>query len=300
MKVLITGACGFIGRNLIKELEQLHQLRLLDQTRPEEATVFAPSAPTGRALDPLKIDWPFVQAEITDADAMYAACQGMDAVIHLAGEPRGLPEIGVETFRINALGTFVAINAAHQAGVRRFMCASSINAFGTIYWRLSGKPVSYDWMPIDETFPAVPEDPYSLSKLVNEETCAAFHRAYGMTTAAFRFAGVWSQEIYDKCMVEGLKPTEQWSDDLFQWVHVADVVAGICQALGKQDLPGYGAYTLGASDTRCPEPTMEILRKFRPDLSPKVTAPLNGRAALLSIGLAHRIFGYSPRYRLVA
>ena len=39
MKVLITGACGFIGRNLIRELEQLHQLRLLDQNRPKEATV---------------------------------------------------------------------------------------------------------------------------------------------------------------------------------------------------------------------------------------------------------------------
>jgi UDP-glucose 4-epimerase len=298
MKILITGACGFIGRNLIKELEQQHQLRLLDQNRPEEATVFAPSAPTGRALDPLQTDWPFIQAEITDAAAMEAACKDMDAVIHLAGEPRGLPDIGVETFRINALGTFVAVNAAHQAGVRRFMCASSINAYGTFYWRLSGKPAPYDRMPIDETFPPVPEDPYSLSKLVNEETCAAFHRAYGITTAAFRFAGVWSQEIYDQRMAEGLKLTEQWSDDLFQWVHVADVVSGIRQALEKSDLPGSGAYTLSAGDTRCLEPTMEILRKFRPDLAQHVTVPLEGRAPLLSIGLAQRTFGYAPRYRL--
>jgi len=298
MKVLITGACGFIGRNLIKELEQEHQLRLLDQNRPEEATIFAPNTLTGRAPDPLKTDWPFVQAEITDADAMQAACKDMDAVIHLAGEPRGLPEIGVETFRINALGTFVAINAAHQAGVRRFMCASSINAFGTFYWRLSGKPSPYDRMPIDEMFPPVPEDPYSLSKLVNEETCAAFHRAYGMTTAAFRFAGVWSQEMYNTRLAEGLQPTKEWSDDLFQWVHVTDVVSGIRQALEKSDLPGFGAYTLSAGDTRCPELTMELLRTFRPDLSQQITAPLEGRAPLLSIGLAHRTFCYSPRFRL--
>ena len=138
MNVLITGACGFIGQNLIRELEAAHELRLLDQSRPEEATMFAGAT---RLAAPFEAGWPFVQADITDEAAMLAAMAGMDAVIHLAGEPRGLPEIGVATFRDNALGTFVAIDAAQQAGVERFFCASSINAFGTFFWRLSGRPV---------------------------------------------------------------------------------------------------------------------------------------------------------------
>lgn len=298
MNVLITGACGFIGRALITELENRgHQLRLLDQNAPQDATVFVPGSPT-RAPSPLITDWPFIQAQITDPEAMSAACEGIDSVIHLAGEPRGLPEIGVETFRTNALGTFVAINAAHQTGVQRFLCASSINAYGTFYWRLSGKPVRYTYMPIDETFPPVPEDPYSLSKLVNEETCAAFHRAYNMTTVAFRFAGVWSKEMYEKRLSEGLQPTAQWSDDLYQWVHITDIVEGIRLALEEQNLPGYGAYTLSGADTRCPEPTMEILNKFRPDLAQNVLSPLEGRAPLLSIERARSTFGYAPRFRL--
>ena len=194
MKVLITGACGFIGRNLITELETRHELRLLDMTRPEDATMFQGAAP--RAHVPLETRWPFVQAEITDEAAMVRACAGMDAVIHLAGEPRGLPEIAVHTFRSNALGTFVAIAAAQRSGVSRFLCASSINAFGTFFWRLSGKPAPYGSLPLDEAFEPVPEDPYSLSKLVNEETCAAYQRAYGITAIAFRFAGVWPQTRY--------------------------------------------------------------------------------------------------------
>ena len=137
MKVLITGATGFIGRNLIRALEPAHELRLLDQARPEEATMFAGAT---RLVAPFATDWPFVQADITDEAAMLAAMDGMDAVIHLAGEPRGLPEIGVATFRDNALGTFVAIDTARRAGVGRFFCASSINAFGTFHWRLSGRP----------------------------------------------------------------------------------------------------------------------------------------------------------------
>ena len=59
-----------------------------------------------------------MQADITDEAAMLAAMDGIDAVIHLAGEPRGLPEIGVATFRDNALGTFVAIDTAQRAGRR--------------------------------------------------------------------------------------------------------------------------------------------------------------------------------------
>lgn len=297
MKVLITGACGFIGRNLIKELEkQGHDLRLLDATRPEEATIFAGAE--GRAHIPLVTDWPFIQAEITDPEAMLRACEGVDAVIHLAGEPRGLPEIGVHTFRTNALGTFVVIDAAHRMGVNRFMCASSINAYGTFYWRLSGRPSPYTTLPLDESFPPVPEDPYSLSKLVNEETCAAYHRAYGMTAVAFRFAGVWNEERYQRIREQGLPPTTTWSDDLYQWVHVNDVVRGIRQALEKSDLSGYGVYTLSAADTRCPEPTMEVLQRFRPDLASRVMTLLEGRAPLLSIHAAEQAFAYHPQFRL--
>jgi UDP-glucose 4-epimerase len=296
MRVLITGACGFIGRKLIQELEVAHELRLLDQVRPEDATIF--TGGSSRAAVRLETDWPFVQAEITDAAAMQRAMEGMDAVIHLAGEPRGLPEIGVETFRTNALGTFVAIDAAQRAGVSRFFCASSINAFGTFFWRLSGRPVGYTKLPLDESFPPIPEDPYSLSKRVNEETCAAYHRAYGMTTAAFRFAGVWSDQRYEQALATGLQPTEAWSDDLYQWVHVGDIVAGLHRALAAPHLPGFGVYTLGSGDTRCPEPTMELLQRFRPELAQTIEPPLVGRAALLSIEHAQQTFGYAPGYRL--
>lgn len=299
MRVLITGACGMIGRELIGELEgRGHELRLVDRLAPEDATVFVPGGQ--RASAPLVTQWPFVKAEITDVDAMRAAAQGMDAVINLAASVTGLPQFGVETFRDNALGTFIVLDSARLAGVPRFLCASSINAYGTIYWRISGKPVEYKTMPLDESFDPVPEDPYSLGKYVNEITCAAFTRAYDITTAAFRFAGVWTAEMYEKKVAEGLPPTERWSDDLFQWVHVKDIATGIRQALEAPNLPAHGVYTLGAADTRCPEPTMEILTRFRPDLAANVTAPLEGRAPLMSIARAAAAFGYAPRYRLMA
>jgi UDP-glucose 4-epimerase len=301
MKVLITGACGFVGRKLIEELEQAgHELRLVDKAPPEEATVFMPSAPGGRGAAPFTTSWPFVKAEIMDAAAIAKAVEGCDAMIHLAAAVTGVPEQGINTFHVNSCGTYIALEACRLVGVKRFLCASSINAFGTFYWRLSGKPSPYTTLPLTEAFDVVPEDSYSLSKYVNELTCATFHRAFGITTAAFRFAGVWSDEWYETTCKKGLSPTTTWSDDIFQWVHRADVVRGIRQALECETLPGYGAYTLGAADTRCPESTMDLLRTYRPDLAATVTEPLPGRAPLLSIAKAQAAFGYAPRFRLGA
>ena len=141
MKVLITGACGFIGRVLIDELGESHDLTLLDRVQPSDATTFVPGSGS-RPLNLCKRNLPFIQAELTDAEAMRAAIKGQDAIVNLAGSPYGNPEIGVDTFRTNALGTFVVLDAARLGGVKRVLCASSINAFGTFYHRLSGKPVS--------------------------------------------------------------------------------------------------------------------------------------------------------------
>ena len=194
MKVLVTGAFGMVGRKLVDELETHgHELVLLDRVPPEQATMFVAGSEK-RQPAPFRTKWPCRQDDVTDPDAMVRAVEGMDAVIHLAAAVTGLPEHGCETFRVNCTSGWATLDACRKGGVTRYLCASSINAFGTIYWRLSGKPSPYTSMPLNEDFEPVPEDAYSLSKHVNELTCAAFPRAFGVTAAAFRFAGVWSRK----------------------------------------------------------------------------------------------------------
>ncbi|MFC5407497.1 NAD-dependent epimerase/dehydratase family protein [Cohnella soli] len=296
MRIVITGACGFIGRRLIEELEQRgHELHLVDRQSPEEATIFVPGS---RVSAPFKTDWPFYKADIMDGEAMERVVKQADAVVHLAAVPSGLPEAGREAFYYNASGTYMLLDAARLAGVSRFVAASSINAYGTFYWRIREEPVRYTHLPLTEAFPPEPQDPYSLSKLVNELTCDAFHRAYGMKTAALRFGGVWSDEVYDRAMEQGLPPTTAWLDDLYTWVHVRDIATGIRQALEAPDLPGSGAYTLNAADTSCPEPTMELLQRLRPDYAAMLTSPIEGRGALISSAKARAAFGFEPKFRL--
>jgi nucleoside-diphosphate-sugar epimerase len=295
MRVLITGCCGFVARALIEELSPAHGVVLFDRVAPHEATMFGGA--NGRTPAPFATELPCFTGEITDPEALRPALEGAEAVVHLAADPTGHAEQGISIFRDNALGTYTVLDLARRAGARRFLCASSINAFGTFYWRLSGRPVEWGRLPLTESFAPVPEDPYSLSKLVNEETCAAFHRAYGLTTAAFRFAGVSSDQRYAE-RVGNLQPTTAWDETLWQWVHVRDVARGLRQALECGSLPGHGVYTLAAADTCAREATMDLLERFRPDLAMKVTRPLLGRESLLCTRRAREAFAYAPQYRL--
>lgn len=300
MNILITGAAGFVSRALVQELERVspqHEVLLLDRVQPQDATVFVPGSDE-RQASPLDVTaHRYIQAEILDEAALAQAMTGVDAVVHLAAAVSGYPDGGIHTFRVNALGTYMVLDVARRQGVKRVLVASSINAFGTFYWRISGKPITYERLPLDEDVRPVPEDPYSLSKLVNEETCAAFSRAYDLSTAAMRFGVVWSREMYEHALHAGLPPTTAWSDDLLSWVHIDDIACGLRQALEAPTLPQSGVYILSGADTRCPEPTLDVIARLRPDLLP-ITRPLTGRAPLLAIDHAYQAFAYAPGFRL--
>ncbi|MBA8794521.1 nucleoside-diphosphate-sugar epimerase [Friedmanniella endophytica] len=299
MKIMITGAAGWLGRYVAELLGDRHELVLLDQADPEQATVFDPEAPGGRSVSPLRTPWPYHRTALADEDGLRAALAGVDVVVHLAGKPTGDWETAEETIATNVVGTFNIHRAAVRAGVRRVVSASSINAFGTFFWRVSGLSPVRRALPLTEDEPAVPEDPYSLSKLTGELVAATFHRAFGLETLPLRFAGVWPEQRYDRLLTDGLPASTGWADDLWQWVHVRDVSAGIVAA-AEAAVVTPEPIVLAAADTCAPEPTLDLVRRYRPDLAPHLTAPLPGRAPLLSIDRARTRLGYAPRFTLDA
>ena len=113
MNVLVTGAAGFIGQQLVERLSAAgHQIVALART------------PRGRILKLRNVR--VVAADITDAAALVQACAGCEAVVHLANatgiaDPRLVHEINVG-------GTDKLLAAAKQAGVKRFLFISSISA----------------------------------------------------------------------------------------------------------------------------------------------------------------------------
>ncbi len=117
MKVLVTGATGMIGANVAAQLA-----RRGDSVRAVVRNV-------ERAREILGAGYEFVPGDVTDEASLLAAMQGVEVVYHCAGLPeQWLPD--PDTFRVvNVEGTRHAVEAALQAGVRRFVYTSTIDVF---------------------------------------------------------------------------------------------------------------------------------------------------------------------------
>jgi uronate dehydrogenase len=157
--ILITGAAGQIGTMLRPRLAGPGRtLRLLD-------TVPVTPGPGEEA----------VPASVTDLGALTAACQGADAVIHLAGIPGEAP--WDEILAVNIDGTRTVFEAARRAGTRRVIYASSNHAVG--FTPRSAFPAP------DYAFPA-PDTYYGVSKVAGEAIAALYHHRHGLDAICIR------------------------------------------------------------------------------------------------------------------
>ncbi len=150
MDVLLTGAFGRVGTAVIDGLagREAYEFTYFDrETSPEYASI---------------------EADVTDYDAVRSAVDGVDAVIHLAGYPHtdgSWPEVHLH----NVVGTYNAVEAAADAGVERFVFASTNHVVGM--YEVERAPELYaaeDSLTVDHTAPFRPDSYYGVSKLFGE------------------------------------------------------------------------------------------------------------------------------------
>src|SRR5262249_35803904 len=109
-KVLITGAAGRIGSFLTGWLADSYALSLTDVRAPENTHGF-----------------PFNAGDIADLDALRPLFQGNDTVVHLAADPN-MEAPWESLLPRNIIGLYNVFEAAREAGCRRVIFASSVNA----------------------------------------------------------------------------------------------------------------------------------------------------------------------------
>ena len=175
--VLITGGAGFIGSNLARWLtDRGDRVRILDDLSIGQLGYLA------------GVPHELCRGTLADGATVRDAVTGVDAVVHLAARA------GIDDSVRDPLGTFEAnvtwslgvLEAARNAGVRRFVFASSNAAAG------DHEP------PSDETDLPRPVSPYGASKLAIEAYAGAYAATYGLTTVSLRFSNAYGPNSMHK------------------------------------------------------------------------------------------------------
>lgn len=167
MKVLVIGGAGYIGSHVAREL--------LDNNY--EVVVYD-NLSTGKKEN-LFDEAEFIEGDILDYNKLLSVMKnGIDGLIHLAafkaaGESMETPE----KYSVNNItGTINIINAAAEAGVKRFVFSSTAAVYG--------EP---EYLPIDENHPTKPENYYGFTKLEIERILSWYDKLKGIKSAVLRY-----------------------------------------------------------------------------------------------------------------
>ncbi len=170
MRLLVTGGAGFIGANFIVYWLENHpddeivNLDLLTYAGNLENLLQVADSPNYR----------FIKGNILDAPTVESAMKGVDTVVHLAAETHVDRSImGPEEFvKTNVEGTLVLLEAARNAGIKRFHHISTDEVFGSLKLETTDK--------FTVNTPYDPSSPYSASKAGSDHLVRAYHRTYGL------------------------------------------------------------------------------------------------------------------------
>ncbi len=170
---LVTGAAGFIGSSLVRELvSRGEQVRGLDNFETGKRENLAP------VLEQME----FFDIDIRDKERLPQALKGVDYVLHQAALPSVPLSVAnpVRSHTINIDGTFNVLLAAREAGVKRVVYAGSSSAYGET---LS--------LPKREDMQPSPVSPYAVQKLTGEYYARCFTRVYALQTVCLRYFNVF-------------------------------------------------------------------------------------------------------------
>ena len=171
MRILVTGAAGFIGRWVVGELlARGHTVLPVDNLVAGEVSNLDEFADHPGLL-------PFVEGDVRDAEACAKWTSQVDAVAHLAASISVQDSIDdpATTFDNDVVGTFHLLEGARASGARVLFMSTCM------VYDMATSPTG-----IDERHPTKPASPYAASKLSGEALTLSYFHAYGLPTTVVR------------------------------------------------------------------------------------------------------------------
>ena len=201
-RILLTGAMGRIGQTFFRGCENDYAFTLVD-IAPSDKGVSAPHRS--------------VAFDLSDPKGLTKLCEGMDAIVHLAGVPSPDAEFDA-LLPANILATTHLLKAAHEAGCRRFVFASSAQT-------IEGYPVDRQ---IVSGMAVAPANLYGVTKCYGEALCSYYATQKGMSCVALRIGAF--EPVEDHALTN--------ARDLSAWLSPRDAVHLITRAI-EADIDGF-------------------------------------------------------------
>jgi len=272
VRVLVTGAAGTLGREVVAHLATLGwAVRADDRVPLDPAT--ADEVSTGDLLDP------------EHARALVA---GMSAVVHVAAIPSPIPGAEQEIFTNNVLSAYQVLDAAGRAGVPRIVYVSSLSALGFAYSQRGASP---ERVPVTEAHPFAAEDVYGLSKHLGERIARTVALHSGSTVVSLRFPFLGHGERLRKHLAFVHADPGADRGGLWSWLDTRDAARAVQAALTRE-LTGHQLVDVVAPDTTSLLPTAELLRRYHP--SSVLTEPVNGFDTPFRTTRSRELLGFTP------
>jgi dihydroflavonol-4-reductase len=256
MKILVTGATGFIGSHLVALLlSKGHHVRCL--VRKTSNLIW---------LKELSVE--YMYGDIYDDAALRQAVDGVQYIYHSAGLTKA--KTREEYFRANAEGTQRLLRAAAEAapGLSRFLHVSSQAA--------AGPSTTRD--PIDESVPPHPITTYGRSKYQSELECRAFEGRVPCTICRPPAVyGPRDKDVFEffHTMSRGLQPMIGIHDTYVSLIHVKDLVRGFVMAAESPITVGQ-TYFISSSNVYTWKEIGEVTREALGKFALRVRVPVFG------------------------
>lgn len=281
MRVVVTGASGRIGQQVVKELAvNGYEVVATDIARAPR------DLPAGVA---------YVQGDMTKPDHAVGVLtyRGMkpDAVLHLAAIPSPTSHPFETVYATNVLSVYNVVEAVATLGIPKLIETSSINWLGMDFR-------FHDWwpsyLPVDELHPHQAQDPYALSKYVGEQAAEMLRNRCGTEVISIRppyvVFGGWWPDVVTRIREQPLS----FASGLWAYIDVRDLAIAYRKAL-ETHVNLHESFFIVADDALAERPVAELAAAVSKELGEKAKS-LTGSQSGLDNGKAKRMLGWQPLF----
>lgn len=189
MRLLVIGGSGDVGTLVIPHMRQQHDLRVFDLRPPADSGC------------------EYVQGSVTDPEALARAAEGRDALVFMAMGHKGFDTLEAEitAFDVSVKGVYLALRAAHLAGIKHAVYTSTLSVYEDLY---------KTYITNEETPAPDAMHFYGFTKRLGEEVCRNAVRTWGMSVNVLRLCHPVSEEQWQELARSGQLTCHTTGSDL--------------------------------------------------------------------------------------